>query len=33
MFRRPIPIRVGETVTRDGFVFCDLVPVDVGPSP
>ena len=26
MFRRPIPITVGETVTRDGFVFCDLVP-------
>jgi uncharacterized protein (TIGR00290 family) len=26
MFRRPIPITVGEPVTRDGFVFCDLVP-------
>jgi diphthamide synthase (EF-2-diphthine--ammonia ligase) len=24
MFRRAIPIAVGETVTRDGFVFCDL---------
>jgi uncharacterized protein (TIGR00290 family) len=24
MFRRAIPISVGETVTRDGFVFCDL---------
>ena len=27
MFRRPIPITVGEPVTRDGFVFCDLVPM------
>jgi uncharacterized protein (TIGR00290 family) len=26
MFRRPIPVTVGEPVTRDGFVFCDLVP-------
>jgi uncharacterized protein (TIGR00290 family) len=26
MFRRPIPITVGEPVTRDGFVFCNLVP-------
>jgi uncharacterized protein (TIGR00290 family) len=26
MFRRPIPITIGEPVTRDGFVFCDLVP-------
>jgi diphthamide synthase (EF-2-diphthine--ammonia ligase) len=26
MFRHPIPITVGEPVTRDGFVFCDLVP-------
>jgi uncharacterized protein (TIGR00290 family) len=26
MFSRAIPMRVGETVTRDGFVFCDLVP-------
>ena len=25
MFRRPIPSTVGEPVTRDGFVFCDLV--------
>ena len=24
MFRRPIPITVGEPVTRDGFVFCDV---------
>ncbi len=26
MFRRTIPIRSGEVVTRDGFVFADLVP-------
>jgi len=25
MFRRPIPVRVGETVERDGFVFADLM--------
>jgi len=25
MFRSPIPIRNGETVKRDGFVFCDLL--------
>lgn len=24
MFRRPIPVRAGETVERDGFVFADL---------
>ena len=28
MFRTPIAVDVGETVTRDGFVFCDLVPAD-----
>jgi diphthamide synthase (EF-2-diphthine--ammonia ligase) len=26
MFNRPIPIRTGETVTRDGFAFTDLHP-------
>lgn len=26
MFRHPIPVRRGEVVTRDGFVFADLVP-------
>jgi uncharacterized protein (TIGR00290 family) len=26
MFANPIAVDVGETVTRDGFVFCDLVP-------
>ena len=25
-FRRPVPVRVGEVVLRDGFVFADLVP-------
>jgi uncharacterized protein (TIGR00290 family) len=25
-FRRPVPVRVGERVERDGFVFQDLVP-------
>ncbi len=39
MFSSPIAIRTGETVTRDGFVFCDVVPADGvlrtsrGPSP
>lgn len=26
MFARPIPVRGGEVVTRDGFVFADLLP-------
>jgi len=26
MFRRSIAVEPGEVVTRDGFVFCDLVP-------
>jgi uncharacterized protein (TIGR00290 family) len=26
IFRQPIPVRAGEIVTRDGFVFCDLLP-------
>jgi uncharacterized protein (TIGR00290 family) len=25
-FRRPVPIVAGETITRDGFVFADLLP-------
>ncbi|MDO8545765.1 MAG: hypothetical protein Q7R68_00250 [Nitrospirales bacterium] len=25
MFRQPVPIRTGEIVTRDGFVFADLI--------
>ena len=28
MFRRPVPVRGGEVVTRDGFVFADLIPVE-----
>ena len=28
MFSRPIPVTVGETVDRDGFVFTDLVPAE-----
>ncbi len=26
IFRRPIPISVGDVVERDGFCFCDLMP-------
>ena len=26
MFARGVPVRLGETVTRDGFVFADLLP-------
>ncbi|HYU93747.1 MAG TPA: hypothetical protein VEN95_09770 [Actinomycetota bacterium] len=26
MFREPIPFRTTEVVTRDGFVYCDVVP-------
>jgi uncharacterized protein (TIGR00290 family) len=26
IFRFPIPVRTGEVVNRDGFVFCDLLP-------
>jgi uncharacterized protein (TIGR00290 family) len=26
IFRWPIPVRTGEVVQRDGFVFCDLLP-------
>lgn len=26
MFARPIAVATGEVVTRDGFVFCDLIP-------
>ena len=29
MFRHPVPIRAGEVVTRDGFVFADLLPSEV----
>jgi uncharacterized protein (TIGR00290 family) len=26
IFRRPIPVRTGEVIQRDSFVFCDLLP-------
>jgi uncharacterized protein (TIGR00290 family) len=26
VFHSPIPVRTGEVVNRDGFVFCDLLP-------
>ncbi len=26
IFRWPVPVRTGETVHRDGFVYCDLIP-------
>jgi uncharacterized protein (TIGR00290 family) len=26
IFHTPIPVRTGEVVNRDGFVFCDLLP-------
>ena len=26
MFCAPIPIRIGETVEREGFVFTDVIP-------
>jgi uncharacterized protein (TIGR00290 family) len=26
IFQSPIPIRTGEIVNRDGFIFCDLLP-------
>jgi len=26
IFRWPVPVRTGEVVHRDGFVFCDLMP-------
>ena len=26
MFQRPIPVAAGEVVTRDGFVFADMIP-------
>jgi len=32
MFRRPIPVRGGDVVERDGFVFADLIPASEGES-
>jgi diphthamide synthase (EF-2-diphthine--ammonia ligase) len=31
MFRAPVPIRKGDVVERDGFVFADLLPVGAAP--
>src|SRR5229473_1714149 len=28
IFQSPIPIRTGEIVNRDGFIFCDLLPAE-----
>jgi len=33
MFRRPVAVRGGPVVERDGFVFADLLPVENGVSP
>ncbi len=33
MFRSPVDIALGEVVTRDGFVFADLVPLPVEQAP
>jgi uncharacterized protein (TIGR00290 family) len=30
IFRNPIPVRTGEVVERDSFVFCDLLPIEEG---
>lgn len=32
MFAAPVPHTVGEVVTRDGFVFCDLLPAEATPA-
>jgi uncharacterized protein (TIGR00290 family) len=32
IFRWPIPVRTGEVVHRDGFVFCDVLPEMQGAS-
>jgi uncharacterized protein (TIGR00290 family) len=30
IFRQPVPVRTGEVVERDSFVFCDLLPIEEG---
>ncbi len=32
MFRESIPVHIGETVEREGFVFADIIPVDSAES-
>jgi len=32
VFKRRIPIRVGDIVNRDGFEFADILPKDLGPT-
>ncbi|HET9840114.1 MAG TPA: ATP-binding protein [Candidatus Angelobacter sp.] len=32
MFRRPLPVSMGETVERDGFCYCDVLPAVAVPS-
>ena len=32
VFSRPIAVQNGEIVTRDGFVFADVLPADVLPA-
>ena len=32
-FRWPVPIRVGKTVDRDGFLFTDLLPASAPAEP
>lgn len=29
-FTRPVSFRMGEVIARDGFYFCDLIPLDEG---
>jgi hypothetical protein len=29
IFRNPIPVRVGEIVERESFIYCDLLPAAV----
>ena len=33
MFERPIAIRGGPVVERDGFVFADVLPAEAGDAP
>jgi uncharacterized protein (TIGR00290 family) len=32
IFREPIAVRAGETVERDSFIYCDLLPVGAQPA-